>query len=185
MSCASAVSMMENCPCEMKKYVNGRYIELTPEEMADRAAGKRRLELYEKSRPLSADEVIRMVIAEHINSAGLDDATASRAVEFHPVLKQNGSRIAAGTRVNWNGALKRAVKDLTDIEENDPDNAPDLWEDIGYRNGIRVILENIKAGLDFAKNEYGWLGEKLYKSLKDLNDSDPDDSPDAWEEVIR
>lgn len=54
--------------------------------------------------------------------------------------------------------LKRAAVDLWDNEANTPDAAPTLWEDIDYRDGIRVIPETITVGLAFAKGEKGWWG---------------------------
>lgn len=113
-------------------------------------------------------------------SASLDDKTASMAVEFYPRLNENGALVSAGTRINWNGSLKRAAVDLWDRSENNPDNAPALWEDIEYRNGYRIIPETITAGLAFAKDEYGWWGDVLYKSLIDANVWNPKQNPTDW-----
>lgn len=113
-------------------------------------------------------------------SASLDDKTASMAVEFYPRLNENGALVSAGTRINWNGSLKRAAVDLWDRSENNPDNAPALWEDIEYRNGYRIIPETITAGLAFAKDEYGWWGDVLYKSLIDANVWNPEQNPTDW-----
>ena len=66
----------------MKKYVNGKYIELTPEELAQMEAEAKKAELAEKSRPLTESEVNRLFIQQNINTVITDDATASRAVEF-------------------------------------------------------------------------------------------------------
>ena len=86
----------------------------------------------------------------------LDDKVASTAADLFPKLKEDGSLVPSGTRINWNGVLKRAAVDLWDRPENNPDNAPTLWEDIEYRNGIRVIPETITVGLAFSKDELGW-----------------------------
>ena len=79
-------------------------------------------------------------------AGNLTDADASTAAELFPRLKQDGSLVSAGTRINWNGKVKRAAVDLWDRAENDPDNAPTLWEDLAYRDGIRIIPETITAG---------------------------------------
>ena len=60
----------------------------------------------------------------------LDDATASTAPDMFPRLKGDGSLIRAGTRINWNGTVKKAASDLWDTEANNPDNAPNLWADL-------------------------------------------------------
>ena len=113
----------------------------------------------------------------------LDDKVASTAVELYPRLKEDGSLVKAGTRINWGGTLKRAAVDLWDTAENNPDNAPTLWEDIEYRNGFRIIPENITVGLAFAKDECGYWGEKLYKSLIDYNVRNPEAYGAGWEIV--
>lgn len=167
----------------MKKYVNGEYIELTPSEIASMQAEQRKWGLSEKSRPMTESEVFRLFIAQNINTVITDDKTASRAVEFHPTLKQDGSLIAHGTKINWEGKLKRAAVDLWDTEANNPDNAPTLWEDIEYQDGFRIIPETITATLAFSEGEIGWWGEKLYRSKVNGNVYTPAVYPANWEEV--
>lgn len=113
----------------------------------------------------------------------LDDKTASTAAALFPKLKEDGSLVKAGTRINWNGVLKRAAVDLWDRSENNPDNAPTLWEDIEYREGYRIIPETITVGLAFAKDECGWWGDALYKSLIDANVWTPEANGAGWELV--
>ena len=91
--------------------------------------------------------------------------------------------MSAGTRINWYGKVKRAAVDLWDRTENNPDNAPTLWEDLAYRDGIRIIPETITAGLAFAKDELGWWGDTLYKSLLDANVWTPEQNASGWEKV--
>ena len=116
-------------------------------------------------------------------SANLSDADASTSAELFPRLKQDGSLVAAGTRINWYGKVKRAAVDLWDRTENNPDNAPTLWEDLAYRDGIRIIPETITAGTAFAKDELGWWGDTLYKSLLDANVWTPEQNASGWEKV--
>ena len=114
-------------------------------------------------------------------AGNLTDADASTAAELFPRLKQDGSLVSAGTRINWHGKVKRAAVDLWDRTENNPDNAPTLWEDLAYRDGIRIIPETITAGLAFAKDEYGWWGDVLYKSKLDANVWTPSQNAAGWE----
>lgn len=111
------------------------------------------------------------------------DEAASIAVSAYPHLKEDGSLIKSGTRINWNDVLKRAAVDLWDTVENNPDNAPTLWEDINYRNGYRLIPEVITVGTAFALNECGWWNDKLYKSILNANVYTPDAYPAGWEIV--
>lgn len=115
----------------------------------------------------------------------LDDKVASTSAELFPRLTEGGELVKAGTRINWGGILKRAAVDLWDTAENNPDNAPTLWEDIEYRNGFRIIPQTITAGTAFAKGECGYWGETLYKSLIDANVWTPDAYPTGWEIVTQ
>ena len=118
-----------------------------------------------------------------ISSSSLDDKAASETPELFGKLNENGELIKSGTRINWNGVLKRAAVDLWDRVENNPDNAPSLWEDILYKNGIRIIPDVITVGTLFSKNELGWWKDVLYKSLLDNNVWTPDANPNGWELV--
>lgn len=131
--------------------------------------------LVEKARKMRA--------AMETAAVSLDDATASTAPEMFPRLKGDGSLVKAGTRICWGGELKRASVDLWDTAENTPDAAPTLWEDLAYRDGIRIIPETITAGLAFAKGEQGWWGDVLYASTIDANVWTPDAYPAGWEIV--
>lgn len=114
---------------------------------------------------------------------GLDDATASQMALLFPGLKGDGSLVKSGTRINWNGVVKRAAVDLWDTETNNPDNAPTLWEDLAYIDGIRIIPDVITAGTAFSKGEQGWWNGALYESQADNNVWTPDAYPAYWEEV--
>lgn len=114
-------------------------------------------------------------------SESLDDKLASETPELFDKLNENGELVKAGTRINWNGTLKRASVDLWDTAENNPDNAPTLWEDIEYKNGIRIIPEVITVGTAFSKDELGYWGDVLYKSLLDNNVWTPEANPSGWE----
>lgn len=111
----------------------------------------------------------------------VDDKTASESADLFPKLKADGSLVPVGTRINWNGTIKRASVDLWDTTENTPDNAPSLWEDIEYRYGYRIIPETITVGTAFALDELGWWGDVLYRSLLDNNVWTPEQHPDGWE----
>ena len=113
-------------------------------------------------------------------SASLDDKTASEAVTLFPKLKQDGSLVKAGTRIDWHGTLKRAAVDLWDTEQNNPDNAPTLWEDIDYKQGIRIIPNVITVTSAFAKGEHGWWHDEVYESLIDANVYTPEQYPAGW-----
>lgn len=116
-------------------------------------------------------------------AVSLDDKTASTAATLFPRLKADGALISAGTRINWNGVIKRAAVDLWDTAENNPDNAPTLWQDIEYKDGYRIIPDTLTVTTAFSKGECGWWNGVLYRSLNDANVYTPAAYPAGWEEV--
>lgn len=116
-------------------------------------------------------------------SASLDDKTASTAATLFPRLKADGSLVTAGTRINWKGTIKKASVDLWDTAENNPDNAPDLWADIEYKDGYRIIPDTITVSTAFAKDECGWWNDVLYRSKVEANVYTPEQYADNWEKV--
>ena len=133
------------------------------------------------------DEARRMKPYIQKGVQSLTDQEASFVPTLYGGMAYDGSLIESGTKINWKGSLKRAAVDLWDTEDNNPDRAPDLWEDILYRDGIRIIPESITAGTFFVKDELGWWGDDLYKSVYDgQNIWTPEQYPAGWElqEVI-
>lgn len=129
----------------------------------------------------SAKKRVQKVAAE--GRRLVDDRTASIAPEFFQKLTNDGGLIKAGTRINWQGSLKRANVDLWDTELNNPDNAPTLWSDIAYRNGVRIIPDVFTAETAFALDEQGWWEGRVYRSLMDGNVWTPAQQPEQWELV--
>ena len=132
---------------------------------------------------MKRNEAVRMRSAIEQAAVSLDDKTASTAATLFPRLKQDGALIPAGTRIHWNGTVKRAAADLWDTVENDPDHAENLWEDIAYRDGYRIIPDVITAAGAFALGECGWRGDVLWRSAMAANVYTPEQYPAGWEAV--
>lgn len=63
-------------------------------------------------------------------ASNLNDETASELPMLFDNMKYNEKTIPAGTRINWNGTVKKAIIDIVDLEENNPNNAPAFWENL-------------------------------------------------------
>ena len=113
----------------MKKYVNGQYIDLTTEEIAAMQAEQRKAALMERSRPLTEQEVSRMLLAEQVNTLSVDDNTALRMVEFYPEWA-TGNGYSGGYKVRYGGRLWRVLQAHTSQAGWEPGNAASLWEQI-------------------------------------------------------
>lgn len=115
-------------------------------------------------------------------SESLDDKTASTAPEMFGKLKQNGALVKAGTRINWNGVVKKANVDLWDTAENSPDNAPDLWSNLAFHDGYRIIPTVFTAELAFSEGEIGWWEQDGCYYTANANGTvwTPAEYPSAW-----
>ena len=87
----------------MKKYTNGKYIEMTPAEIAAMQEEAAQAEAEEKHRHLSFYEVQEMLVRQQINNLVVDDTTALRMVEYYPV--PDAASYAAGDRIQYNGNM--------------------------------------------------------------------------------
>lgn len=113
----------------MKKCIDGVYVDMTPEEVAKIQAQARLVEIEERTRPMSADEVLTMLIPQQINILSVDDHTALRMKEFYPVWTA-GTGYEQGFKVRRNGKLWRVHQAHTAQVGWEPENTPSLWEEI-------------------------------------------------------
>ena len=95
----------------MRKYINGEYIDMTDEEIAAMEAEAAKFEAYERTRPLTAEEVNTMLIRQQINSLTVDDNTALRMRVFYPdwedMIGQTVEK--AGFRFKHGGNLYKTI----------------------------------------------------------------------------
>ncbi len=119
-------------------------------------------------------------------AVALSDADVSTAPEVLRRLCGDGSLVEAGERINWNGSVKRAKTALWDTAENDPDAAPDLWDDIDYVDGVRKIPVSdsgiFDATLAFSEGEPGYstVDDTVYISFVNGNVYTPQLVPGNW-----
>ena len=98
----------------MKKLVNGKYIEMTGEEIAEMQAEARKALLMERSRPLTEAEVSRMIITQQINMLEVDGNTALRMKEFYPTFDSIvGQTVGKGFRFTHGGKLWQVIQQLS------------------------------------------------------------------------
>lgn len=124
------------------------------------------------------------VYASVADADGITPAEISLHPDLFPRLKGDGSLIKAGTHINWDGVIKRAANALWDTEENNPDNAPTLWNDIEYREGLRVLTGPIPATNPVQVDEICWYKEEKWKNISGVPSVYlPDEYPAGWEVV--
>ena len=110
----------------MKIYINGTVRDFTTEELAAMQEQAARAESAEKKRPLTQEEVSRMLIAQQINTLSVDDNIALRMLEFYPEWAAD-TAYPAGHKVQRGGKLWRCLQAHTAQTSWEPENAPSLW----------------------------------------------------------
>lgn len=187
-------------PRYIRKQTNGSYGFCTREEAQGVAVDSKPyhiegMDALDGAETASMEQVASAAVVSDLAAAGavysaqadagnIAPAEMSLHPDLFPRLKGDGSLVKAGTHINWKGTVKRAAVDLWDTEANNPDNAPSMWEDIAYKEGIRIIPETITAGTAFAKDECGWWEDTLYRSIYDgANVWTPAAYPAGWEVV--
>lgn len=111
------------------KYINGKYAEMTAEEVAAIKAEAIKAQMAERKRPLSAEEVTALLIRQSVNTLEVDDNTALRMLTFYPAWEAD-TDYTAGHKVQRGGKLWRALQTHTAQTGWEPENAPSLWEQI-------------------------------------------------------
>ena len=129
---------------------------------------------------MTRDEALRIRAIVERATESLDDQTASEGATLFPRLRQDGTIIAAGTRINWNGTIMKAAVDLWDTADNSPEAAPTLWTGIAYKHGVRIIPNTITVNEAFANGERGWWHDEVYESQIDANVYTPEQYPAGW-----
>ena len=113
----------------MKIVENGIMRDMTAEEIAAMEAEAAEFEAYERTRPLTAEEVTAMIIKQQINTLSVDDNTALRMLEFYPAWEA-GQAYTAGHKVQHGGKLWRCLQTHTAQAGWEPENTPALWTEI-------------------------------------------------------
>lgn len=113
----------------MKKYINGKYIDMTAEEIAAMQDAQAAHEAYERNRPLTESEALSLLLKQQVNTLEVDDQMACRMKEFYPAWSA-GVSYAAGYKVQDNVRLWRCLQAHTSQAGWEPENVPALWEEL-------------------------------------------------------
>ena len=152
---------------------------MTPEEIAAMKAAHAEAEAYERTRPLTAEEVTTLLIKQQVNTLEVDDSTALRMVEFYPEWAA-GVAYSVGYKVQRSGKLWRCLQAHTSQEGWEPENVPALWEQICETHDGSLYDPipyegnmELTAGLYYTQNGVTYLctrstGQPVYNALSEL-----------------
>ena len=103
----------------MIKLLNGKYVELTSEEIAEMQEAQAAFEAAERTRPFTESEVSRMLITQQINTLTVDDNTALRMKDFYPTFESViGQTVRQGFKFAHGGKLWRTEQPEMTIQEH-------------------------------------------------------------------
>ena len=151
----------------MKIYINGKYIDMTAEEIAAMEAEAAKFEAYERTRPLTAEEVTAMLIRQQVNSLTVDDNTALRMLAFYPKWASD-TDYTAGYKVQRGGRLWCCLQAHTSQIGWEPENAASLWTEICESHAGTLedpIPYNGNMALESGK--YYMQDGKIYRGIRD------------------
>ena len=151
----------------MKIYINGKYIDMTAEEIAAMEAEAAKFEAYERTRPLTAEEVTAMLIKQQVNSLTVDDNTALRMLTFYPEWASD-TDYTAGYKVRRGGRLWCCIQAHTSQIGWEPENAASLWTEICESHAGTLedpIPYNGNMALESGK--YYSQNSKIYRGIRD------------------
>jgi hypothetical protein len=129
------------------------------------------------------NKVTKMLPALRKGVASLPLDDLGWVVPLYPTMKYNNTLITSGTYVSWGSDIKVALSDIWDLEIFNPDNAPELWDTVKFKDGYRYIPEKFYPTTKFSLGAKGWWEEELYESLIDSNIYTPVTYPLGWKKV--
>lgn len=163
----------------MYVYKNGKFEEMSPEEIAAMERDARERALRERGRSLDLSEVLTLVLPGVINTAQVDDNTALRMRGYYPEW-QSGVDYAVGYKVQHQDRLWRCRQAHTSQVGWEPENVASLWtqicethdgsedDPIPYEGNMALV-----AGLYYIQDGVWYrcirdTGNPVYHALRDL-----------------
>ena len=164
----------------MRVYDNGVYRNATADAASAMEEAAKRADAVERHRPLTAEEVTRLLIAQQVNTLEVDDQTAVRMTAFYPAW-ESGQAYTAGYKVQYGEKLWRCIQAHTSQdswapstdtaslwERIDEDHIGDQYDPIPYEGNMALT-----AGLYYTQDGVVYLctrntGIAVYNSLSEL-----------------
>lgn len=155
----------------MKKYINGQYIDMTAEEIAAMEAEAAKFEAYDRTRPLTAEEVTAMLIRQQINTLTVDDNTALRMKDFYPAFESViGQTVRQGFKFTHGGKLWRTEQPEMTIQEH---YAPGMGTESLYSEVCETHAGTLEDPIPYNGNmalesgKYYSQNSKIYRCTRD------------------
>lgn len=151
----------------MKKYINGKYIDLTAEEVAALKTEVVKAQVAERRRPLTIAEVYAMIVNQTVNTLEVDDTTALRMREFYPMW-ESGRAYSTGFKVQYGGLLYKVTTAHTSQADWTPDVAATLFTRIDENHaGTEDDPIPYNGNMALESGKYYMQDYAIYKCIRD------------------
>lgn len=167
----------------MKKYVNGKYIDLTEEEIKQAEHESKKFIAQEKHRKLSLDEVLNISLKAQVNTLEVEDDVALKMIDYYPTFTECvGKTVSQGFKFTHEGKLFKVIQSTLTIQAHytpgvgteslyaiiNEQYDGDIYDPIPYESNM--ALEN---GKYYTQNNVLYLCNRdsvnpVYNPLKDL-----------------
>lgn len=105
----------------MKKYVNGKYIDLTQEEIAQAEHESKKFMAQEKHRKFTIDEVLNISLKAQVNTLDVADDVALKMIDYYPTFEESvGKEVAQGYKFTYQGKLYKVIQTTLTIQTHYP-----------------------------------------------------------------
>lgn len=155
----------------MRVFDGKTYRDMTPEEIAEREYQSKVAAAEAKTRPLTAEEVTSMVIAQQINTLAVDDNTAMRMMEYYPTFDSIiGQTVSKGYKFTHNGKLWRVIQPSLTIQAHyaTGEGMESLYEQVNEtHDGTMDDPIPYSGNLALENGKYYYQGGAIYRCTRD------------------
>lgn len=156
----------------VKRIFDGKtYRDMTPEELAQIEYQAKVTAAEENIRPLSAEEVTVMMIAQQINTLAVDDNTAVRMMAFYPAFESVvGQTVQQGYKFTYGSKLWRVKQPSLTIQTHYPPGlgTESLYEQVNEtHNGTVDDPIPYSGNMALKSGEYYYQDGAIYRCIRD------------------
>lgn len=105
----------------MKKCVNGKIVDMTESDIAEAEDFNERVKAEAFHKPLSADELIDIILKAQVNKLDIPDQTSVKMMSYYPDFADIiGQTVELGFKFRYNDELYKTVQASLTVQEHYP-----------------------------------------------------------------